>query len=253
MKTLLHHSYSDLKSLMEQPEECQRLRYHLGLPNFSVIECDTVSEKKWFAHNAYTFGFNKKLFYRKISTSGFTYEKKKVSVWFGLNIKKVLALPNIGTFFKNLGHEWFSQLLESASAVQYRNLLTKTMIERILNNKITNIEELLQYWIKYSIKDKRVDSTLLKFAMKTTHFNPMDFKYQCKVLKSPNEYLSHISLGQTNFYKLGTIFSCAHILAETVDITFESAEIVQKEKELLEKVDRLKKKYGFNTKSKLEF
>jgi hypothetical protein len=74
---------------------------------------------------------------RKTKKDGFTYENKKLKIWFG---KSIFELPYVSSVFAHLNCNWLNYKL-----MPY---ITKTVAEKILSKKITNNIDLLKEYLK---------------------------------------------------------------------------------------------------------
>lgn len=243
MKENLYHGCPNLKDIMAYSDDKKRFMFHTGkLSNFNTVDCAIdLTAKTWFAVSSYSFGFQTKLYYRKTATKGFTFEKNKLHIWFKDHISKILVLPELKQFLHKMNLDWFSEIAYNRS---YHNMITKTIFERVLNKKITNVKELIEYWFKYSVKDKTLDADLVIAAINSDNFNSMEFKWNSKVFNDKNEYLRHLVLGEKNLYKMNSLVNLAYILNEKLDCLFDDQEIKDKFKELSDKAEVKAKELG---------
>lgn len=243
MKENLYHGCPELKNIMAYSDEKKRFLFHTGKLNpFTAVDCCVdLKGKTWFAVSSYMFGFQTKLYYRKTATKGFTFEKGKVSLWFKDHIRTILQLPSMPLFLCKMELQWFYEIMNLS---YYNNMITKTVFEKVLSKKITNTKELIQHWIKYSIKDKTIDADLVQAAINSSNFRPMSFKWDIRVLKDKNEYLRHLILGERTLGNLDNLIQFAYILDEKIDCLFDKEEIKAKETEMAKRVAERAQTFG---------
>lgn len=96
---------------------------------------------------SYTPMFNKVIFFKSKWEEGLTYDKKtkKVKLWGASTLDKCSYL--IKNMLIELKHEWFLSLPDF-----FKENLTKTLLENILNGKITNPEDYIKKYMKTSLK-----------------------------------------------------------------------------------------------------
>lgn len=77
-------------------------------------------------------------FLRSGSKDGFTLDAKgKLQIWYGRTVKK---LPRVDDVIKAIGNDWYNS--------DYLPFLTKGILEKILNRKITNPLGFFEAWLK---------------------------------------------------------------------------------------------------------
>ena len=102
-------------------------------------------------------------FLRRDSKEGFTLDEKgKLQIWYNKQPKK---LTDISTVIKHLGNDWF---LES-----YLPYLTKGILEKILNGKITNPLGFFEAWLKA----QRIKASPRLVYKATVVSNPHELQY----------------------------------------------------------------------------
>lgn len=244
MRELLFDSYPEVKDIMLYSEEKQRLLYYTnGFRPFFKVYCDVDPKKTYFVVDDYRFGYGKKLYYRKISTLGFTFADKKVQIWFKADIKKILSAPHFGEFLSKMNVSWFKDCIMHSS---YNSMITKTVFEKVLNKKINNITELITHWCKYSALDKTLDVDLVKGAINSNNFQPQRFKYGSKVFVDRNQYLRHLIYGE-HFYEMGSLIDYAYKLNEKIDFTFDKDEVKVKDSEMKQRFIEKCKQHNVKT------
>lgn len=145
--------------------------------------------------NTFMILYNTKFIPLKRKTSGLTYDKHthKIKLWLG---SKIESLP-IPKFFKYLGIDWVENMSKS---LHYKNInvkklfKTKTVLEKIINGKITNPKKLIQCFLKTSVKYKfhwKLARTFLNYNNYTSlSGNHSNFLIQLsKYTINPNESL----------------------------------------------------------------
>lgn len=93
----------------------------------------------YYGCTGYKLSKGKHSYFLKATTKdGFTLDEKgKLKIWYGKNPKK---LPRVDEVIQALGNDWYKS--------DYTILLTKGMLEKILNRKITNPLGFCEAWLK---------------------------------------------------------------------------------------------------------
>lgn len=171
--------YETKNKFYDEPIEIQRyyfkMNYKLPSDNIyadiirphNVITYSEYNDKFTLSLIEYNLHFNKKPYHRAHRTEGFTYNKetKKVSFWFGSNIKKSSSLVEI--YLRYINADWFFQMSNDL-----QSLITKTIFEDIIHNKITNPKDYIKKWMSISLKYKFSHRILFKFMEgRTEHLN----------------------------------------------------------------------------------
>lgn len=116
---------------------------------------------------------------------GFTLtDKKKINFWYRKNIKNVLQ--NIPEILKGFGIDWYDPIFNS--------FLTKTALEKILSNKITNPIDLC----KFILKSNRIDASprFLYRAIINEYINKYQLLKGSRISKNINHYIEYLSKKQ---------------------------------------------------------
>jgi hypothetical protein len=117
---------------------------------------------------------------RQGKKEGFTFDGKKVKVWYAGNLNN---LPQMGGMLKALKVEWITHKIYS--------ILTPGLFAKVLRGKITNPIDYCREYLK-SVRFKTVSPTLFYKALCTERMDKrMMFKYFSHT-KDPNHYLEYV-------------------------------------------------------------
>ena len=169
-------------------EATQRIKFYgNNIPRKFIVESVKHTDTHiYWASTEYTVRFNKKLFSTKNNQSGATYDRatNKLKVWFG---KQFYNLPVAfqHSVFEELHCEWASEM-----GWGLKNVITNTMINRIINKKITNPRDLVRAYLKTT--DLRNDNISIERFYRV--FQRMNDSPRNHILKmhhtmDPNHYL----------------------------------------------------------------
>ena len=203
--------YNDFKDAYEKiskmPDEMQRMIYYsCGLSeNFNMPSSIHVygikdSDDKTTVYDQKRDVFcGKKIFYKSTSISCFTFYKKTKKIkFFGTNIKSSLYLINI--YFKFCKYDWFTNMHSC-----YRDLITKTVLEQIIQGKITNEEAYLKKVNKVSFKGVFYYSSIKKMVKWYMTAYPVHYygiisllRQISKTVDNPNAFIDRIVKGEIN-------------------------------------------------------
>jgi hypothetical protein len=153
-------------------------------------------------------------FLRSGSKDGFTLDAKgKLQIWYGRTVKK---LPRVDDVIKAIGNDWYNS--------DYLPFLTKGILEKILNRKITNPLGFFEAWLKAQ-HIKASPRLVFKAVSQQNPFTvySMMLKYQ-SIFKHMDQFLE-VLLDYQGKHNASTIFSSnfidmldqAVILEQTVD------------------------------------
>lgn len=190
-----HHSYPEIRDIMKKSAEEQRFLYYSGKVKKDVsIVRYSYDEKMWFCSAHYKVRFGKKIYLRKTITRGFSIKNKKLYLWFGSKIQELLY-NDIEDFLLKNRIEWLSELLKMNT---YKSIITKTMFEKILLGKITNREDLVKFWIKYSLRDKTISHSLMRQVLDSRYIDMQIIQRNLPVFKDRNHYLESLIKSRLN-------------------------------------------------------
>ena len=148
--------YEGYKTVSVLPEETQRLIFYsttlrnkYNLSNTIAIYGVKDSDDKitvYFQNKCLQCG--KKIYYKSFEFYCFTFYKKSKKIkFFGTDINKELNIIN--AYFRFAKYDWYNNMNQI-----YKNLLTKTILERIMAGKITSEESYLKNVNKVSFGGK---------------------------------------------------------------------------------------------------
>lgn len=172
----------------EWDEATQRIKFYGNeIPKKFLTESVKHTDTHiYWASTEYTVRFNKKLFCTKNNTCGATYDRatNKLKVWFG---KQFYNLPSIfqQSLFMETGCEWAADM-----GWGLKNVITNTMINRILNKKITNPRDLVKAYLKTTdLRNKDVSTERFYRVFQSLNDTPRNHILKMYHTVNPNHYL----------------------------------------------------------------
>lgn len=171
--------YEGYKTVSVLPEETQRLIFYsttlrnkYNLSNTIAIYGVKDSDDKitvYFQNKCLQCG--KKIYYKSFEFYCFTFYKKSKKIkFFGTDINKELNIIN--AYFRFAKYDWYNNMNQI-----YKNLLTKTILERIMAGKITSEESYLKNVNKVSFGGKLYYRSIKDFF---EHIKDIGFFYYDK-------------------------------------------------------------------------
>lgn len=163
--------YEAYKTVSVLPEETQRLIFYssnltdkYSLANMIGVYGVKDSDDKttvYFQEKSLRCG--KKIYYKTFDFYCFTFYKKNKKIkFFGTDINK--ASNVINAYFRFAKYDWYINMEQV-----YKNLLTKTVLERIMAGKITSEESYLKNVIKVSFGGKLYYRSMKAFFEHVKH------------------------------------------------------------------------------------
>lgn len=118
----------------------------------------------------------------KKEKGGFTLDdKKKIQFWYGKNIN--IIFQNLPEILKGFNIDWYDPI--------FNNFLTKTALEKILSNKITNPIDLC----KFILKSNKIDASprFLYRSIINKSINKFNLLKGARVAKNINHYIEYLN------------------------------------------------------------
>jgi hypothetical protein len=178
----VQQEYLDFMAL--EPGTYKRFQYYKDIQSTEFFEANITKKNGmiYYSYLSFTVKRSKDSYYRKPKKKhGFTLDDKgKLKIWFGTDVK---ALPFLHQVILALGHNWFNN-------IQCMNIMTKGLLEKVLNGKITN---LLDY-VKAYTKVCRINCSpkLLLQAIEKRNLNVININQHKSIAKDFNHYLECI-------------------------------------------------------------
>lgn len=166
-----------------EPGMNKRYQYYQNIADRSFTDASLIIKDDGVIHYAYSvykIKRSKDGYYRhKTKRQGFTYENGKLEVWFGGNIN---SIPNIIDVLKHLNKEWFTSDLTG--------ILTKGLLQKVLNGKITNPFD----YAKAYIKQMRINCSpkLVLEVVQKHNKNSAQIHRAAQVAKDLNHYFEFV-------------------------------------------------------------
>lgn len=127
----------------------------------SIYEDD---DKICYSNTNYRICFQKQIFPKTLNTKGMTYNKstRKIHIWYG-NTIKIFDMEALINILEHFNIKWILEYKEEIINNGFLSkILTKTLFEKIINGNINNLDELIDYYKRISLRCKGYDNNLLK-------------------------------------------------------------------------------------------
>lgn len=170
-------------------------------------------------------GASNAYYLRVVRRTGFTLnEKGKLSIWFGKRPQEILLITKM---FDALKIDWVNQLPQN-----WPQFLTKTMLEKILNGKITNPIDFCTQYLK-NIRAKASPRLMYKVLQQNmssysmSSQSPMFFSRAAPVSKNFDHYLQFMLDGRYSAQAsdIEDMIEQAYILERKIDFTWSDKRI----------------------------
>ncbi len=213
---VLHTTLVQARQAMALPPEQQRLMYFTKKleTKGKEVRLDNNEKGIYYSEKDYTVMFNNRLFLKPHTAKGLSYDKetKKLKVWMGTFLNN---LTHFKEAMKELGFEWVEQ-------EHFDQWLTKGLLEKVFQGKITNPSQAAGYLVKRGGYQKGTSPELLRKFIKERQSYKQKLFSVSKVAKNLNHYIER-SLPEyiKEFAKNNTEFGASpfgqeHILEDTI-------------------------------------
>lgn len=206
-----------VQKFLDMPKEQQRYFFYsekIHEKDIYVCSCN-VEGKIWFCANNYRLMFSDHLYLRKIKYRGLSFHENKLKVWAGSNIENLFSITYFNEFIKLCGLEWIESFLLHPRA----HMLTKTLLEKIFQKKITNPHDLVKWYVKYSLKDKSISPRLLlDVVMKGIDIRDIRRSFKC--MENKNHYLEFLLNDLKRSPHLNDLIKQGLILGKKININW---------------------------------
>lgn len=203
-----------------EPGPYKRFKYYQEIADRTYNDANLLIKDDGsvhYAYNSYKIKRSKDGYYRQSSKrQGFTLsDKGKLHIWFGGTVHN---LPHLCDVLKHLGKEWFPG--------EFNNILTKGMLEKVLNGKITNPLD----YVKAYTKAVRVSCSprILMDAVINHRLNGSQLYHAAQVAKDVNHYIeayvnrNYDVFSENRFHHYADLERQAMILGEKIDYKWSS-------------------------------
>ena len=146
--------------------------------SFRRVNLSYKGDTMYYSYQTLSVKRNGSAYYVKQSNkAGFTFENRKLKIWWGKNIKE---LPYLPVLLKELGMEWCIH--------EYHTILTKGILEKMLRGDITNPVDMCKAYLK-AVRIKNVSPKLFSDLIKSGRIGRYDIFTSIEVAKDPNHYI----------------------------------------------------------------
>lgn len=220
-KNVIHTDMENFYAVQKESEALQRFKWFSGKIDRDGKEAYIREDDEWFvyAEEKYKVKFGKKLFKLQAGIKGFSYNKKTkiLKVWLGTALN---ALQYRASLYAHLKVEWVTKH-------SINDYMTKGLLLRIIQQKITNPTDACKYIIKACRFPK---DTSPKFLLKYLSGNDQDRKHlftAAYVAKNLNHWLNPIShecivIASRDTNLLYDTIKQAQILNKKIDFTWST-------------------------------
>lgn len=174
--------------------------------NFRRVNLSWKDDTLYYSYQDLAIRRNGAMFYvRQRDKAGFTFENKKLKIWWGKNIQSLPYLPMV---ISKLKMEWCCH--------KYYKFLTKGIFEKMLRGDITNPIDFCKAYLK-AVRIKNVSPKLFNDMILADKVNRYDMFTAFEVAKDPNHFIER-TLDDKYFNLLATdLVRQAIILGRKVD------------------------------------
>jgi len=174
------------------------LHYKNKLPgHISYIDVVEKDETISMIYNKASIGMGSKSIYKKIREKiAFTYYKKgrsnaRIKIWSNGKANDMWLLMTQLTKYLNIDISWFEQKDLGVEAIKH--CMTKGMWSMIICNKIKSNDDLVKYWIKYSLRMKIDEKYVNEIKTLLSTFHTHNTRRILYTSHNPNSFLESIS------------------------------------------------------------
>lgn len=218
--------------ILKAPMEIQRLKYWMNQIPKSYEERGIYEDddKLCLFNKEYIVNFGTKIYRKPGRVKGLTFDKttKKLKLWYGTSIGDITAgVTELNTFLRHCRIEW----------IQNENLdkwLTKGLLEKILNGKITNPTDASKYIIQSLRLSKGTSPELLRRYIKDKG-NKKELYTYSRVLKDLNGYLEnpYVRVKDVNW---ADIVQQANALGKKLDFSWSAKRFAEEHTKMTEEL-----------------
>lgn len=216
---------TDFMSL--EPGAYKRYMYYQSIADRNFFDASLLIKDDGnihYSYSVYKIKRSKDGYYRANNKrQGFTLnEKGKLNIWFGGSVQ---GMPHLLEVLTALKKEWFTSELT--------NILTKGLLEKVLNGKITNAYD----YAKAYIKAMRISCSpkLLLESVKSASLVSSNIYRGAQVAKDLNHYLDyrlqkqkpHSFAGEESFSHMADLERQAMILGKKIDYMWSANRLKQ--------------------------
>lgn len=242
-------SITKMENVKSMNTEDQRYLFFMKqLSTYLTVSMAETNTHIYWSSTEYKPYFNVKVFYKKKSNNGLTYDKKtkELKIWFGKIPDRII----LDSFFKLTGVDYMNMLSYSFSY-----MVTPGMLKKMAKGKISTVEEYAQYLVKNMHAFKKTDlDQLLRLVYKSTDTSPYfslnfhllgNILFVAKCSKDAVEYI----LSNPNI-SISTVISYAMALNEKIDfknLDNEKIRLIQLNKNYQNTNNLKTQNYDYNT------
>ena len=214
-----------IENIKSMNAEDQRYLFFIKhVPSGSITSMAETDTHIYWSETIYKPYFNVKLFYKKNSTAGLTYDKKtkELKIWFGKIPNKTI----LDSFFNVVGVDYMNMINYS-----FQYMVTPGMLKKMAKGKVSTVEVYTQYLVKNLHAFKKLDTAdviRLVYSNTESYTNQYNFHSignMLSVAKCAKDAVEHIL---TNRFTISSyLINAALALNEKIDFKNIDAEIVR--------------------------
>ena len=243
----IHDIEPRVKEFLEKPASPNKnIEYYDGMQNTPIRRTSILKKdgNLYFSSTLYSIKRNMQSYYLKPKEKlGFTLnEKGKLSIWFGKSVQELQ--PFLPLIFKELGIDFIKQLPEN-----YNSFITKVVLEKMLNGKITNpidfCSQLLKNWRVKGASPRLLYKTMMTPTIGDKHsgFGVGVFTSVISIAKNFDHYLEHLirNVNSTSRFNFSDLEMQAVILDRKIDYNWSEKRLEEEHKAWTKEIMLLKK------------
>lgn len=239
--------YDDAMKMLEDSAEWQRFNFHSNkIYTISYGHMKETDTHVYFSMCALKPMFNKKLFFKRKTLEGVTYNKetRELKVWFDKQFYTLTTYmqSEIVNHFKV---EWFD-----AMPWTLKNMATNTLIKRVIEKKITNPKDYTKAFLRtYFPKTTEISHhKFYNLFRENSHLqSPRAYFEKMIHCTDPNDYINLMCSGadfeySSDYVLLNEMMQQAKILDEKINIKWSDARMKEVHNEWTKRIMELEVK-----------
>lgn len=213
---------------------------HMLNPTDRVIKYET-DEKLCYFKETLTPKFGTKGYIQRLTTDGFTYDKKtkKLSVWYGKKLIKISQIL-INSMMTDIGAGWYHGM-----GLALKMVATRMLFEKIFKGSIQSPAHYCESYVKYHLKIKELEWLAYYSEVagnNSTSIGELNVKLRYAV--DPNDLIkNHIGYTANQHVSPGHVITNCQILGTKFDWSMSGQAQIARLAEMDKEVEKLQKEY----------
>lgn len=243
----IHDIEPRVKEFLEKPAGViKNVEYYEHMQSIPLRRTSLLKKdgNLYFSTTHYTIKRNMQSYYlRPKEKLGFTLnEKGKLSIWFGKSVHDLQSFMPL--IFEKLGIDFIKQLPDN-----YYQFITKVVLEKMLNGKITNpidfCSQLIKNWRVKGASPRLLYNTMMAPSKKTgcLNFSVTRFTKGISVAKNFDHYMDYLvkSTDNTSRFNMDDLEMQATILDRKIDYNWSERRLEEEHNAWTKEIMLLKK------------